>query len=226
MAAAAVPPPPFEGGLDGAAAGNATQAAYLPGPVFGSSATLTDAQLDELRGGFELPNGMDVVVGVDIQTLVNGALALRSVLNTDTGTPVVFVGDGSGATSSSSSSGTAAGGGVVVKVGDTAMTIQPAAGQQQVTLTANGPAVSTPSGTVQLVKDANGSQVILNGNSLELRQMIGSLTGSIVANTANDRTIDTVVNVNVDVRNSALLAGSAMLHADTIALDAAGRGIR
>lgn len=200
-------------------------AEYETGLPFGTSATLTDLQLDELRGGFELPNGMDVVVGIDIQTLVNGALALRSVLNTDTGTPVVFVGDSSGV-ASSSGAGAAAGGGVVVRVGDTTTTYQAEAGQQQVVLTANGPAVSTPSGSVQLVKDGSGSQVILNGNSLELRQMIGSLTGSIVANTANDRTIDTIVTVNVDVQNSALLVGNAALHADSIALATAGRGIR
>lgn len=193
------------------------------GIPFAASATLSDAQLDELRGGFELPNGMDVVVGVDIQTLVNGALALRSVLNTDTGTPVVFVGDGSGVVNAT---GGAATGGVVVRVGDTATTTQAQVGEQQVMLTVNGPAVSTPSGAVQLIRDDNGSQVLLSGDSLELRQMIGSLTGSIVANTANDRTIDTVVTINVDVQNSGLLAGNAMLRADSLALDTAGRGIR
>jgi len=202
-----------------------TSAAHEVSPLFGTSATLTDAQLDTMRGGFELPNGMDVVVGVDIQTLVNGTLALRSVLNTETGTPVVFVGDGTSG-GSSSGTGTSAGGGVVVHVGSANTAIQAGAGQQQVTLTPNGPAVSTPSGTVQLVKDGGGSQVILNGNSLELHQMIGSLTGSIVANTANDRTIDTVVTINVDVQNSGLLAGNAVLRADSIALDTAGRGIR
>ncbi|TCM16120.1 hypothetical protein EDF56_108108 [Novosphingobium sp. PhB165] len=194
-------------------------------PLFGAAATLTDSELDALRGGFELPNGMDVVVGVDIQTLVNGTLALRSVLNSDTGTPVVFVGNGSGAVSSSGT-GTGTAGGVVVHVGDATTTIQPVAGEQQVSLTPNGPAVSTPSGSVQLVKNDSGSQVILNGNSLELRQMIGSLTGSIVANTANDRTIDTVVTINVAVPNSGILVGNSLLRADSIALDTAGRGIR
>ncbi|WP_395327391.1 hypothetical protein WBP06_10940 [Novosphingobium sp. BL-8H] len=205
--------------------GGLTPATNEVSPLFGTATTLDDQQLDAMRGGFELPNGMDVVVGVDIQTLVNGTLALRSVLNTETGTPVVFVGDGSG-TAGSAGTGTATPGGVVVHVGDATTTIQAGAGQQQVALTPNGPAVSTPSGTVQLVKDSSGSQVILNGNSLELHQMIGSLTGSIVANTANDRTIDTVVTVNVDVQNSGLLAGNAVLRANSIALDTAGRGIR
>lgn len=227
-AAAEVISQPFEmarsADADAIAIEGAPSARYAPAPIFGQAATLDDAQLDALRGGFELPNGMDVVVGIDIQTLVNGALALRSVLNTATGTPVVFVGNGSVVTGSAGTGATA--GGVVVHVGDTSTAIQAGAGQQEVTLTPNGPAVSTPSGSVQLVKDGSGSQVILNGNSLELRQMIGSLTGSIVANTADNRTIDTVVTVNVDVQNSGLLAGNAVLRADTIALDAAGRGIR
>lgn len=210
------------GALSAAFAGPAMATAMHDAPLFGSSAVLDDAKLDEMRGGFELSNGMDVVIGVDIQTMVNGVLALRSVLNTDTGTPVVFVGDGSGTTGSPG----AAAGGVVVRVGDTTTAYQATAGQQQIELTANGPAVSTASGAVQLIKDANGSQVVLNGDSLELRQMIGSLTGSIVANTANDRSIDTVVTVNVDVQNSGLLAGNAALRADSIALATAGRGIR
>lgn len=206
-------------------------ASLAEGPMFGDAAPLADSTLDELRGGFTLPNGMDVTVGIDIQTMVNGALALRTVMTTaDAGVPVLFVGNGSStATSDAAQGGTAVtlpDGSVVRMTDGAAAPATAGAGQQQVVLTANGPAVSTPSGTVQLVKNDSGSQVILNGDALELRHIIGNFTGTVVANTANDRIIDTVVTVNVDLQNSAVPLGNGMLRWDSMAIEAAGRSIR
>lgn len=198
-------------------------------PMFGGAPPLADNHLDELRGGFILPNGMDVAVGIDIQTSVNGVLALRTMLTTaDAGLPVLFVGNGSAA-ANSAQAGTAVaipGGGVVRVVDRAASSMEAGPGEQRIEPAANGGAVSTPSGTVQLFRDGSGSQVVLSGDSLELRHMIGNFTGSIVANTANDRSISTVVTVNVDLQNSAVPLGNAMLRWESIAVDAASRGIR
>lgn len=198
-------------------------------PLFGGAATVADDALDEMRGGFILPNGMDVTVGIDIQTTVNGVLALRSLVTTaDAGLPVLFVGDG-GAQANSAQGGTTVtlpGGGVVRLVDGGASSMEGGPGQQRVEAVPNGAAVSTPSGTVRLLSDDSGSQVVLNGDSLELRHMIGNFTGSVVANTANDRSISTVVTVNVDLQNSAVPLGNALLRLESIAMEAASRGIR
>lgn len=205
------------------------EAALGERPLFGGAAQLADDELDQLRGGFILPNGMDVTVGIDIQTSVNGALALRTLVTTaDAGVPVVFVGDGiTQANSAQGGTAVTLPGGGVVRVGSGgASSMEAGSGQQQIEPVANGAALSTSSGTVQLFNDDSGSQVVLNGDSLELRHMIGNFTGSVVANTANDRSISTVVTVNVDLQNSAVLLGNALLRLDAIATEVASRGIR
>lgn len=198
-------------------------------PMFGGAAPLADDVLEELRGGFILPNGMDVAIGIDIQTSVNGVLALRTMVTTaDAGLPVLFVGDGS-SSANSAQGGTAVmlpGGGVVRLVDGGASSMEAGPGQQRIEPAANGAAVSTPSGVVRLFNDGSGSQVVLSGDSLELRHMVGNFTGSIVANTANDRSISTVVTVNVDLQNSAVPLGNALLRLESIAMEAASRGIR
>lgn len=213
---------------DGPVIGNDTS--LVEGPLFGNAARLADDELDELRGGFVLPNGMDVAIGFDIQTTVNGALALRTVMTTaDAGLPVLFVGNGGAPTTDTAQGGTAVtlpNGGVVRVLDGSAAPPETSGGQQQVLPTANGPPVSTPSGTVQLVKNDAGSQVILHADALELRHLVGNLTGTVIANTANDRIIDTVVTVNIDLQNSAVPFGNAMLRWDSMAMEAAGRVIR
>jgi hypothetical protein len=98
--------------------------------------------------------------------------------------------------------------------------------EQQVTLTPNGAAQLTPSGSVQLTKDDNGSTVSLHGESFKIRHMIGNFTGSLVANSANNISIDTVTTVNVDLKNSTVPIDNTMLRWEAVAIDAAGRGVR
>ena len=40
---------------------------------------LADAALATMRGGLQLPNGLTVALGIDIQTWVDGRLALHSI---------------------------------------------------------------------------------------------------------------------------------------------------
>lgn len=195
--------------------------------IFPAHSPIVDDELDQLRGGFVLPNGMDVMVGIDIQTLVNGTLALRTVLNAvDGGVPAVFTGTSSPPAVPGAAVAHLPGGVTVQVVQGAAAQPHADAGQLQIDIDPNGPAVLTQFGSIHLAKDDSGSAVTLANDSLELRHMIGNFTGSIVANTANDRSIDTVVTVNVDLQNSAVPIGNAMLRWDAIAVEAAGRSIR
>jgi hypothetical protein len=215
--------------LLGSTAPGLSPALHAETSPFPAQTRVADGELDRMRGGFLLPNGMDVAVGIDIQTLVNGTLALRTVLNTaNSGLPVVFTGTG-GAPATAGGGGPSTvvpGVGVVRVVDGPAAPAEAGAGQEQVTLTPNGPAVQTPAGLVQLAKDETGSIVALSGNSLELRHIIGNFTGTLIANTANDRSIDTVVTLNIDLKNSAVPVGNAMLRWESVAADMVGRSIR
>lgn len=190
---------------------------------------VSDDELDRLRGGFVLPNGMDVSVGIDIETLVNGILALRTVLSTaNGGVPVVFTSSGNtpAATSSESVPSITIPGVGVIRVANGSAAPAAAGSEQQLTLTPNGAAQPIPSGSVQLTKDDNGSTVSLHGESFEIRHMIGNFTGSLVANSANNISIDTVTTVNVDLKNSTVPIDNTMLRWEAVAIDAAGRGVR
>jgi hypothetical protein len=48
-------------------------------PLFGGVAPVSDAELAQERGGFTLPNGVDVAVTAQTDTVRNGELILRSV---------------------------------------------------------------------------------------------------------------------------------------------------
>lgn len=199
-------------------------------PPFPTRAHIADDALDRVRGGFVLPNGMDVSLGIGIETRLNGVLVLRTELTmADDGLPTVFSGTGGTPSVTAAGNGTTStipGVAVIRVVEGAASPAEATAGRQGLELTPNGPALSTPSGSVQLIKDDMGSTVVLHDDSLELRHMIGRFTGAVVANTANDRTIDTVVTVNIDLQNSAVPAGNAMLHWESIAIEAASRSIR
>ena len=57
----------------------------------GQVAPLSDAELARQRGGFRLPNGVDVALTVQTQTAVDGAVVLRTVFRADQGAPTLTV---------------------------------------------------------------------------------------------------------------------------------------
>ncbi len=189
-------------------------------PASYAAAIASDAALDSMRGGFELPNGMDISIGIQVDTLVNGSIVLRTLLTgSDGSTLQVFAG---GPTTSADTNN--AGKGLSVHVGSAVMTDGSASNGQLVQLTPNGASVVTDSGTVHLVQSNGQSTVLLDGNGLSLQHMIGALTGAIVANQGSDRTIDTNVTVNLNVQNSAIPIGSMLMRLDNVLLGAGGRG--
>jgi hypothetical protein len=79
-------------------------------------------------------------------------------------------------------------------------------------------------GGVRVETTPGGQMVTLVGPSLELRHLVGEATGAVVANTANNRVIDTLTVVNVELRDAGALVAPTMFQIEAIALDAATRG--
>ena len=217
--------------------------APLPG------ATVADAVLATMRGGLRLPNGLDLMLGIDIQTRIDGVLALHTVYASEGAQPAIRVYTDGGtpsaaapATMSVSSGGALGVPLLVVDRSPTGTTIVPtgampattvnlvngnpagwagAAGQAEIPVVANGPTVAAAPGEVGLTVGDAGAVVTLRTPTLEVQHLIGAATGAVIANTANNRAIDTISAVNVDVQGiaPALLAGS--FAAQRAALDAA-----
>lgn len=210
-----------------------------------------DAELRMMRGGLRLPNGLDVRIGIDIQTWVDGRLALHSIYASDGANAGVRVfTDGTDARRTAP--GTV---GVTVPADDgsprvlfnragTGITVQPgvagatpttvnvlaaapsewldANGENLVPVTLNGGAASSESGNVTLTSGDGGAVVTLETPTLKVQQLIGQATGIVIANTANNRMIDTVSSINVDLQGvpagllpSALMANRVALEAMT-----------
>lgn len=203
----------------------------LPGPV------VADAALATMRGGLALPNGLNVAIGIDIQTRIDGLLALHTIYASEGALPGVRVfTDGldpvplAPATLTVTSRGTVGVPLLIVDRSPTGTTIVPTAatsaetvnlvngdpstwlsseGQIQIPVTSNGPPVASQAGPVRLTTDERGAVVTLQAPMAEIRHLIGQTTGVVIANTADDRRIDTVSSVNVDLQgiSPALLAG-------------------
>jgi hypothetical protein len=100
-----------------------------------------------------------------------------------------------------------------------------AGGLVEVPVTPGGAPVSTPGGQVTLAQLSRGTVVQIAGDQFQVSHLVGSAIATAVTNSANDRTIDVVTNVNIDLRNvTPYTLGSAALKVDTLALEAA-RGL-
>lgn len=217
-----------------------------PGPLH--AAKVPDRALATMRGGVRLPNGLDLSLGIDIQTRIDGMLALHTVYASEGSQPGVRVfTDGAKPVPTAPTTQTLTSQAIagvpllIVDRSPSGTTIVPANavaaatvnlvngdqatwlsgdGQTQIPVVANGPPVDATPGQVRLNVDASGAVVTLKTPTLEVRQLIGQATGVVVANAGNDRTIDTISAVNVDLRgvSPALLQGAFM--AQRAALDA------
>ena len=219
------------------------------------AATVPDAELAALRGGFRLPTGIDVALAVQTDTSVNGALMLRSVFTADTGAPTIQVfapasGQEPAATARSDAIDTPAGGAVSVQFDpQRGVTVIPAAattptlsirvgaprsavdaasqGLSVVPVGAGMPAVATAGGAVSLEALPEGARIRLEGDGLDVSHIVGNAFGSVLANTANDRIIDTTTTVSMDLSNVGPDAlGSTMFRVENVAVEAAQLGIK
>jgi hypothetical protein len=213
----------------------------------GTPVRVPDRELATMRGGLMLPNGLNVAIGIDIQTRIDGALALHTIFSSEAaglrvftdgttspseapGTITVATGDPDWPTVSVSRTPTgttvtapAAGAPAAVNIvsGPTTGWLD-AAGQTPVPVTANGPAVEASSGSIRLTSDDRGSQVQLVTPTTEIRHLVGQATGAVISNTANDRVIDTVSTVNVNLVGLPAGLMNGVLMVNRIATEAAG----
>lgn len=220
-----------------------------------SAPRLTDEELAKVTGKFVLPNGVELALSVTSDTVVDGQLLLRTVLTVDRSTQLqVFGRTGQASTVAYAGAANSAGArqpmGVVVEFdrrsglqtvtptfnvaqGSTvtvgAVAEEPhALGLAALPLVPGGPAISTVDGTVSLATARNGSQqVSFVGDQLSVVNLVGQSIATALANSANDRTLDSVTNVAIDVRNLApYQIGMAHLRVDALAVEATRGTIR
>lgn len=162
------------------------------------AAPVSDDTLNDMRGGFDLPNGMKVSLGVEMTTYVDQSLILRTVLN-------------------------------VTDVANSGLQVTvPSSGANPVIVgsPSNEPIkIEIPSdlGMVTVNRNEDGSSVVLKGPDLEVQHLTGNSTGMLIANTLDNRVIDTITTVNVSLDNSAVPVGNMMLRLDSVISDAGGR---
>ncbi|MFM9977983.1 MAG: hypothetical protein ACKVOP_08065 [Sphingomonadaceae bacterium] len=215
------------------------------------AAPVSDAELAEMTGKFVLPNGVEFAMSVVSDTVVDGQLALRTVLTVDQTARVdVFGRQGGGDTMpyvgvSNDQPGTVAATGVSVmldrrsgtqtvtptfgvtnaaKVASAPIAANDAAarGLTLLPVTPGGEAVATDHGHVTIATTERGSQVTLSTDQLGVAHVVGQYIATAIVNSANNRIIDTVTNINIDLRDVAPYSvGSAMLQIDGIARDVA-----
>ena len=186
---------------------------------------VADSALAEMRGGFGLPGGLDVSIAVQSDTRINGLLMLRSVFVVDAGAPVLNV---YGRTDGAVGVGTGSAGApptTSVNISTNAAAIGGAVeGLSDLGLSGAGSATAASGGTVRIEKQGAGSQVVLSQPTLDVRHLVGQAYGSAAANRGNDVTVDTVTNINIDLRNAMPSnVGSTMFRVEALANDSATR---
>ncbi|WP_022681638.1 hypothetical protein [Sphingobium bisphenolivorans] len=203
---------------------------------------VSDRSLSSMRGGFELPNGMNVAVGVQIDTYVDNSLALRTVLTvTDKVSSAleITVPSAVAAVTPNPIANAVTPVAVNLQTGPSpsvqAPAVNPDALAVSVPISAAGSAAPTalPAnmeirsdlGTLSVAQTDKGPAVILKGQDLEIQHMTGSSTGVLIANTMDNRAIDTIATVNISLSDSAVPVGNIMLRIESVILDAVGRDV-
>jgi len=216
--------------------------AAVQGDPFAAPA-LPDPDLAAQRGGFRLPNGIDVAMTVQTQTSVNGAIVLRTVFTADQGTPTLTVyapkpGTTVAAAPSTPAAATGTAGaptitydgrnGIQVTPGSAAPGISVAAGAASAGgavpagLEQVGATATTDAGTISQQVQGGLRTVALRGSDLSITHIAGDAFGSAIANSGNDRAIDTSTSVSIDLGNAGPdILGSAMLRVQDVAVEAA-----
>jgi hypothetical protein len=184
--------------------------------------------LGEMRGGFSLPNGVDISLAVRSDTVLDGRVILQTVYQvTDAARLSIAVAKDGGSVQTGSGTGTpqvivsgADGSTVRLFTGSASAPTPSDQGLRTVDL-APGQSVATPDGMLSVVRTARGEAVTLAGDLLSTTHLMGDLLGSVTVNRANDLTINTTTTIDLNVGNlSVPRFDAAALAADTLAADA------
>jgi len=203
-----------------------------------------DDVLATMRGGFRLPSGIDVTLAVQSETSVDGLLLLRSVYRIDTGAPTLALfapAPGQSVATEPATANAASNGGLAVMFDrSSGVVFVPGGGPRpSVSVTsgaspaaaandglsaigiAPGGSVETNGGTLRLVDTGSQLQARLDGMQIDVGHVFGQGFGTIIANSGNDRTIDTVTTISLGLNGtSPFNLGSAAMRVDGLAIDA------
>jgi hypothetical protein len=211
-------------------------------------AVVSEAELTSMRGGVALPDGLNLDIGIDVQTQVNGRLVLHTVLSTAAPAAAqlrVFTGgpapSNSGARADlgipdpptlllnrSGSSTTLLPGGMagnpnVLVLNAPTNTWPQYPDEKQLNVVANGSPVSTANGSVEVQRTGGNTSVTLTGDGLTIQHLLGNSTGVAVTNQLNNQTIQSMTVVDVDLHGAWPAAANAMFNVGNLAIAAARR---
>lgn len=212
--------------------------AAAAGP-FGDAVPVGDEVLGRQRGGIRLASGLDVAIGISIETRIGGQLALRTQLSDSASGVQVFTGGPASVTvAPSATAGPDVATPAPVVIADRSGTgthvvvfpsvnVSPVSVGEGQAFTAGillpvvegGAGLDTAFGAVTLRREGDGQVAQLSGNGIDVRQFIGAATGVIVANTVDNRVIDTTTTVHVD------LSGAIVPANFTSALEGVSRAV-
>ena len=180
--------------------------------------------LSGMRGGFALPGGLEVSVAVQTDTRVNGLLMLRSVFVVDKTAPTLAVYGRTDGLTGSASNPTGGGNTTSVTIANGPVTLGGATDGLIQLDVVNGATASASGGSVRIEKAGVGDAVTLSQPTLDVSHLTGQAYGSIVANRGNDISVDTVTNINIDLKNTMPSnIGTTVFRVDTLVLDSATR---
>lgn len=206
---------------------------------------LPDAVLAEQRGGFRLPSGLDIDLAVRTQTAVDGKVVLATVFTLAEGgsrfTAYVPRPGETVSAAPTAKAGANAGSvalpqiafdgrnGISVIPGQAASNVAVGGGSGAGTLSDGLVEVSpgeVAGGTLGAVTDGTLRKIQLDAADLSIAHLAGRAFGSVIANSASDRAIDTTTSVGIDLRNAGPdNLGSTFLQVGDLSADAIARRI-
>jgi hypothetical protein len=208
---------------------------------------MSTAELAEQRGGFQLPNGINVAITVQTDTSVDRAVVLRTVYMIDRGPPTLkaFTGTGPSATSAAAAAPNGQGAEPTITYDSrTGIQVTPGFGGPSVLITTGAPHIDADLKALQEVQLGGGSAttafgtithlaqngveaVRLDAGDLAVTHLAGAAFGSIIENSGNGRVIDTTTSVTIDLGNAGPdVLGSALPRVEALGIDAMQTRIR
>jgi len=204
-----------------------------------ASAPMRESELAAERGGFRLPNGIDVALTVQTQTAIDGAIVLRTEFRASNGLPTftIYAPRPGETVPAAPNASDASGPGQVPAVSyDKAAGILVVPGLSNPGVSINTGAQrpgAPPDGLVEikpaegaatgfgLVRETatNGLRIAdLDAANISIAHFAGAAFGSAIANSGNARSIETQTTVSIDLANTNPdVLGSSLLRIDDLA---------
>lgn len=203
--------------------------------------TVPEPVLAEQRGGFRLPNGIDVALSIDSRTAINGAIVLQTVVKIDEGAPVVTAyvpknGESVGLAMNQSGTGGAPAAtvtydeqrGLIVTKPTFSPSVSvgggqngagtPVEGLQEVDLSQR---FTSANGEIRKGMFGAAEAIEFSTADLSVLHLTEGVYGSAILNSGSNRTIDTQTTISIDLQNvGPAVLGSTMLRVEGLAIDA------